>query len=101
MENPKKRIGPVDFSAALPGNVYVDEDGGVSMEWYFGKQGQPDSWRILFMLDTDGVHVCGLDLKGEIDSRIFSATLSTTAVLVRLRELLQRVIPIKQEDNNG
>jgi hypothetical protein len=75
-----------DFCAPLPGHVHVDDMGDVSMEWYFGKQGHPDSWRILLIIDSDGVHVFGMDLKGEINSQIASGD----AALVRLRELLQR-----------
>lgn len=42
-----------------PTFISVDDHGGLNIEWCFGAQGSPESWRVLFSWDPEeGAMIC-------------------------------------------
>lgn len=72
-EGPAERA-PISFRSGKfpngwphPTFMYVDEDGTLSIEWIFGEQGAPSSWRVLFTWSAiDGAMCCRTCDAGQI-----------------------------------
>ncbi len=50
-----------------PTFISVDDGGALNIEWCFGQQGAPDSWRAMFVWDpAEGVMACKTTKVGQL-----------------------------------